>query len=45
MYRTEVICLIKHCYGGILSEAKKSIKQTKSVPFHARSGNEPLRVP
>ena len=27
-----------------LSEAKKSIKQTKNASFHARSGNEPLRL-
>ena len=25
-----------------LSGAKKSIKQTKNTPFHARCGNEPL---
>ena len=25
-----------------LSKRKKSIKQTKNTPFHARSGNEPL---
>ena len=27
-----------------LSEAKKSIKQTKDAPFHARSGNVPLHL-
>ena len=27
----------------VLSEAKKSIKETNNTPFHARSGNEPVR--
>ena len=27
-----------------LSKAKKSIKQTKNAPFHARGANEPLKA-